>query len=130
MTQISPASPSSPSVKLTAFDIPTIRNTAIGMYQTPNEMVPGVEGGYTRHIPSQDQLAIYDAAMRYQHESVPTAVIAGWRPLASRQAPSTRTARRSFGTSTMRHEPLSSNYGMSPSRGSCWRWRILRPQLT
>ncbi|MFS7194682.1 aconitate hydratase AcnA [Rahnella inusitata] len=42
-----------------------------------NEMVPGVEGGYTRHIPSQDQLAIYDAAMRYQHESVPTAVIAG-----------------------------------------------------
>ncbi|MBF7978294.1 MULTISPECIES: aconitate hydratase AcnA [Rahnella] len=42
-----------------------------------NEMVPGVEGGFTRHIPSQDQLAIYDAAMRYQHESVPTAVIAG-----------------------------------------------------
>jgi len=42
-----------------------------------NEMVPGVEGGYTRHIPSQEQLAIYDAAMRYQHESVPTAVIAG-----------------------------------------------------
>src|SRR5476649_3081079 len=42
-----------------------------------NEMVPGVEGGFTRHIPSQEQLAIYDAAMRYQHESVPTAVIAG-----------------------------------------------------
>lgn len=42
-----------------------------------NEMVPGVEGGYTRHIPSQDPLAIYDAAMRYQHENVPTAVIAG-----------------------------------------------------
>jgi aconitate hydratase len=42
-----------------------------------NEMVPGVEGGFTRHIPSQDQLAIYDAAMRYQHENVPTAVIAG-----------------------------------------------------
>ncbi|HDJ2774713.1 TPA: aconitate hydratase AcnA, partial [Serratia rubidaea] len=29
-----------------------------------NEMVPGVEGGYTRHIPSQEEMAIYDAAMR------------------------------------------------------------------
>ncbi|HEJ7062468.1 TPA: aconitate hydratase AcnA [Serratia marcescens] len=41
-----------------------------------NEMVPGVEGGYTRHIPSQ-QLSIYDAAMQYQQEKVPLAVIAG-----------------------------------------------------
>ncbi|RAT18268.1 aconitate hydratase [Lonsdalea populi] len=42
-----------------------------------NEMVPGTEGGYTRHIPSQEVLAIYDAAMRYQQEQVPLAVIAG-----------------------------------------------------
>ncbi|EMH4073629.1 MULTISPECIES: aconitate hydratase AcnA [Serratia] len=42
-----------------------------------NEMVPGVEGGYTRHIPSQQQLSIYDAAMQYQQEKVPLAVIAG-----------------------------------------------------
>jgi len=42
-----------------------------------NEMVPGVEGGVTRHIPSGDQLAIYDAAMRYQQSNVPLAVIAG-----------------------------------------------------
>ncbi|CAM3958145.1 aconitate hydratase AcnA [Xenorhabdus thuongxuanensis] len=42
-----------------------------------NEMVSGVEGGYTRHIPSQSQLAIYDAAMRYQEEKIPLAVIAG-----------------------------------------------------
>jgi len=42
-----------------------------------NEMVPGVEGGVTRHIPSNDQLAIYDAAMRYQQSGVPLAVIAG-----------------------------------------------------
>lgn len=42
-----------------------------------NEMVPGVEGGYTRHIPSQQQLSIYDAAMKYQQEKVPLAVIAG-----------------------------------------------------
>lgn len=42
-----------------------------------NEMVPGVEGGYTRHFPSNEQLAIYDAAMKYQAEGVPLAVIAG-----------------------------------------------------
>jgi aconitate hydratase len=42
-----------------------------------NEMVPGVEGGYTRHYPSGEQLAIYDAAMKYQAEGVPLAVIAG-----------------------------------------------------
>jgi len=42
-----------------------------------NEMVPGVEGGYTKHFPSNEQLAIYDAAMKYQEEGVPLAVIAG-----------------------------------------------------
>ena len=42
-----------------------------------NEMVPGVEGGYTKHFPTNEQLAIYDAAMKYQQEGVPLAVIAG-----------------------------------------------------
>ncbi|MFI0488275.1 MAG: aconitate hydratase AcnA [Yersinia sp. (in: enterobacteria)] len=42
-----------------------------------NEMVPGIEGGVTRHIPSQNEMSIYDAAMRYQQENVPLAVIAG-----------------------------------------------------
>jgi len=42
-----------------------------------NEMVPGVEGGYTRHVPSGEQLSIYDAAMRYQGEETPLVVIAG-----------------------------------------------------
>lgn len=42
-----------------------------------NEMVPNVEGGVTRHIPTQQQMAIYDAAMKYQEENVPLAVIAG-----------------------------------------------------
>ncbi|MCE1787346.1 aconitate hydratase, partial [Enterobacter hormaechei] len=41
------------------------------------EMIAGVEGGYTRHIPSQTQLAIYDAAMHYQEEKTPLAIIAG-----------------------------------------------------
>ncbi len=42
-----------------------------------NEMVKGVEGGYTRHIPSGDQLSIYDASMRYQGQGTPLVVFAG-----------------------------------------------------
>lgn len=42
-----------------------------------NEMVPGVEGGYTKHYPSNEILSIYDAAMRYQKENVPLVVVAG-----------------------------------------------------
>ena len=42
-----------------------------------NEMVPGTEGGYTKHIPSGDNLSIYDAAMRYQGEGTPLVVFAG-----------------------------------------------------
>lgn len=42
-----------------------------------NEMVPDIEGGYTRHVPSGEALAIYDAAMRYAAEQVPLAIIAG-----------------------------------------------------
>ena len=42
-----------------------------------NEMVPSTEGGYTTHIPTGDQLSIYDAAVRYQGEDIPLVVFAG-----------------------------------------------------
>ena len=42
-----------------------------------NEMTPGREGGYTRHIPTGHELSIYDAAMRYQGEGTPLVVFAG-----------------------------------------------------
>ncbi len=42
-----------------------------------NEMLDGIEGGFTRHIPSGEQMPIYDAAMRYQQENTPLVVIAG-----------------------------------------------------
>jgi aconitate hydratase len=42
-----------------------------------NLMVPGVEGGWTRHIPTGEQMSIYDAAMRYKAEGVPLVIIAG-----------------------------------------------------
>ena len=42
-----------------------------------NEMVPGVEGGYTKHIPSDEELSIYDAAVRYDGEGTTLVVIGG-----------------------------------------------------
>lgn len=42
-----------------------------------NKMLQDVEGGYTRHIPSGEQLSIYDTAMRYIQDKTPTVVIAG-----------------------------------------------------
>ena len=42
-----------------------------------NEMVPGIEGGVTTHLPSGEQMPIYDAAMRYKAEGVPLVVFGG-----------------------------------------------------
>ncbi len=42
-----------------------------------NEMVAGVEGGVTRHVPSAEVMSIYDAAMRYGQEKTPLVIIAG-----------------------------------------------------
>ena len=42
-----------------------------------NEMLPGKEGGYTKHIPTGDVLSIYEAAMRYSREKTPLVAIGG-----------------------------------------------------
>ncbi len=42
-----------------------------------NQMLKGVEGGYSRHWPSGEEGAIYDVAMRYGDEGVPLVVFAG-----------------------------------------------------
>jgi aconitate hydratase len=42
-----------------------------------NQMVPGVEGGWSRHMPDGEKLFIYDAAVRYKQEGVGLVVIAG-----------------------------------------------------
>jgi aconitate hydratase len=42
-----------------------------------NLMVPGVEGGVTRHQPSGQQTSIYDAAQQYAEEKIPLVVFAG-----------------------------------------------------
>ncbi len=42
-----------------------------------NQMVPGVEGGVTRHYPSTEQMPIYDAAMKYRETGTPLVIFAG-----------------------------------------------------
>ena len=42
-----------------------------------NQLLPGTEGGITRHFPSGETLPIYDAAMRYIAEGTPLVVLAG-----------------------------------------------------
>ena len=42
-----------------------------------NQMVAGVEGGFTIHYPSGERMTMYDAAMRYKSENVPLVVFAG-----------------------------------------------------
>ncbi len=42
-----------------------------------NKMLDGVEGGFTLHVPSGEQMTIYDAAMKYKQEKSPLIVIAG-----------------------------------------------------
>ena len=42
-----------------------------------NQLVPGVEGGFTKHIPTGEQMSMYDGAMRYKEEGTPLVVIAG-----------------------------------------------------
>ena len=42
-----------------------------------NLMVPGSEGGVTKHQPSGEQMDIYDAAARYREEGTPLVVIGG-----------------------------------------------------
>jgi aconitate hydratase len=42
-----------------------------------NMLAPGTEGCWTTHLPSNDRMFIYDAAVRYREEGVPLAIIAG-----------------------------------------------------
>jgi aconitate hydratase len=42
-----------------------------------NAMVPGVEGTWTIHVPSNEKMWIYDASMKYQAAGTPLMIIAG-----------------------------------------------------
>ena len=42
-----------------------------------NEMLSGVEGGFTKHLPSGDTMSIFDAAMKYKAEGRSLVIVAG-----------------------------------------------------
>ena len=42
-----------------------------------NHLAPGTEGGWTMHPSSKEPISIYDAAMKFESESVPTIILAG-----------------------------------------------------
>jgi aconitate hydratase len=53
-----------------------VRGT-FGNIRLKNQMAPGVEGSWTRHMPDGEKMFIYDAAMKYKAEGVGLLVIAG-----------------------------------------------------
>ena len=42
-----------------------------------NEMLGGREGGFTKYLPTAEEMPIYDAAMKYQADGTPLIVVAG-----------------------------------------------------
>jgi aconitate hydratase len=42
-----------------------------------NQLAPGTEGGWTRYLPSGEQMTIYDAAQSYRADGTPLLVLAG-----------------------------------------------------
>jgi aconitate hydratase A / 2-methylisocitrate dehydratase len=48
-----------------------------GNIRLKNQLVPGVEGSYTSHLPNDSQMRIFDAAMQYKKENVPLIIMAG-----------------------------------------------------
>ncbi len=42
-----------------------------------NQLAPGTEGGWTRHLPSNEVMSIYDASVKYAADKVPLFIIAG-----------------------------------------------------
>ncbi|MEQ9104944.1 MAG: aconitate hydratase AcnA [Rhodothermales bacterium] len=42
-----------------------------------NQLVPGIEGGVTRHFPTDEVMSIYDASMKYQADGTSLVILAG-----------------------------------------------------
>ncbi|HPD83095.1 MAG: aconitate hydratase AcnA [Alphaproteobacteria bacterium] len=48
-----------------------------GNIRIKNLMLDNIEGGYTKYIPSGEQMSIYDASMKYQEARTPLIIVAG-----------------------------------------------------
>jgi aconitate hydratase len=48
-----------------------------GNVRLRNQMVPKREGGWTKHFPSEEEMTIYDAAMKYKEDGISAIILAG-----------------------------------------------------
>ncbi|UCD64361.1 MAG: aconitate hydratase AcnA [Candidatus Zixiibacteriota bacterium] len=48
-----------------------------GNIRLRNLLAPGTEGGVTIHLPTDEQMSVYDAAQKYKAENIPLVVLAG-----------------------------------------------------
>lgn len=48
-----------------------------GNIRLRNQLAPGTEGGMTIHIPSGEQMSIYDASLKYKANNIPLVVLGG-----------------------------------------------------
>ncbi len=53
-----------------------VRGT-FGNIRLKNQLVTGVEGGYTSYLPEDEQTSIYDAAQKYKEAGIPLVILAG-----------------------------------------------------
>jgi aconitate hydratase len=61
-----------------------------------NLLVPGSEGTWTVHVPSGEEMTIYDASVRYQEEGTPLIVLAGRSTARAPHATGRRRGRSSW----------------------------------
>jgi aconitate hydratase len=48
-----------------------------GNIRLKNQLVPGVEGSFTKYLPTGEQMSIFDAAMKYRENGIPLVILAG-----------------------------------------------------
>ncbi|MBT6322497.1 MAG: aconitate hydratase AcnA [Anaerolineae bacterium] len=57
-------------------DLAMVRGTFANI-RLLNQLVPGVEGGYTRYLPADAKMSIFDASVKYAADKTPLVILAG-----------------------------------------------------
>ncbi len=48
-----------------------------GNIRLKNQLIPGMEGGYTVYLPTNEQMSIFEAAKKYKEAAIPLVILAG-----------------------------------------------------
>ena len=97
-----------------------------------NQLAPGTEGGWTRHQPSDEEMSIYDASLKYQQSGTPLVIIAGteYGTGSSRDWAAKGTmllgVKAVITQSYERHSSLESHWHGLFCRCNSWMVRVLR----